>query len=47
VILVVVNGAMGALIGLLVAMFSGYHLAVVVCAILGAVASFLVRKSTS
>jgi len=38
---------MGALIGLLVALLSGYHLAIVVCAILGAAASFLVRKSTS
>ncbi len=40
---VVVSGAMGALVGLLVALLSGRTVAVIICAVLGAAASFLVR----
>jgi hypothetical protein len=43
IIFAVVNGCMGALVGLLVAFVSGRNAAIVVCAILGALISLLVR----
>jgi hypothetical protein len=43
VVFAIVNGCMGALVGLLVALVSGRNAAIVVCAILGAVISLLVR----
>jgi hypothetical protein len=39
----IVNGSMGALVGLLVALVSGQNVAIVICAILGAIVSLLVR----
>jgi len=42
-IFAVVNGSMGALVGLLVALVSGWNAAIVACAILGAALSLLVR----
>jgi len=43
IIFAVVNGCMGALVGLGVAFVTGKNAAIVVCAVLGAIASLLVR----
>jgi hypothetical protein len=43
VIIAIVNGCMGALVGLLVSLVTGRSAAIVVCAILGTIVSLLVR----
>jgi hypothetical protein len=43
IIFAVVNGCMGALVGLGVALVTGKNAAIIVCAILGAIASLMVR----
>jgi hypothetical protein len=43
IIFAIVNGCMGALVGLLVALVTGRNAAIIVCAILGAIVSLLVR----
>jgi uncharacterized membrane protein YeaQ/YmgE (transglycosylase-associated protein family) len=43
IIFAVVNGCMGALVGLLVAFVTGRNAAIIVCAIIGAIISLLVR----
>jgi hypothetical protein len=43
IVFAVVNGAMGAMVGLLVALVTGRNIAIVVCAVLGAAISLLVR----
>jgi len=43
VLFAIVSGAMGALIGLLVALLSGWNSAIIVCAVLGALATLAVR----
>ncbi len=44
VIFAIVTGAMGALVGLLLALLSGRNSAIIVCAIIGAMLSLLVRR---
>jgi hypothetical protein len=41
----VVTGAMGALVGLLLALVSGRNSAIIVCAVIGAMLSLLVRRA--
>lgn len=43
IVFAVVNGSMGALIGLLVALLSGWNAAIILCAGAGAALSLLVR----
>jgi hypothetical protein len=43
IIFAIVNGCMGALVGLCVALITGKTAAIIVCAILGAIISLLVR----
>ena len=43
IVFALVNGCMGALVGLLVALVTGKNAAIIVCAILGAIISLLVR----
>jgi hypothetical protein len=43
VLFAIVSGAMGALIGLLVALVSGWNSAIIVCAVIGALAPLAVR----
>lgn len=45
IVFAVISGAMGALVGLLVALLSGSNAAIAVCAVLGALASLLVRRA--
>jgi len=44
VLFAIVSGAMGSLVGLLVALLSGRNSAIVVCAVIGALLSLLVRR---
>lgn len=43
IVIAIVNGCMGALVGLLLALATGRSAAIIVCAILGAIVSLLVR----
>ena len=46
IVFAVVSGAMGAMVGLLVALVSGRNVAIVICAVLGAAASLLVKPGS-